>query len=189
MKNLKFIALFLAAMPLIISCSDDDDSTPEIINEEEVITDVTLTFTDGNGEETTYTFTDPQYRDENYVVPTIQLMSGETYQVETNFYNNSNPNDPEVITEEVIEEKDEHFVTYGFQNLAIDITRTDGASTTDSEGVQIGLSTQWIAGNPSSGDVIVSLIHQPTEKITDPAEGSYTGGETDVQVTFDVEIQ
>ncbi|MDR6299745.1 hypothetical protein [Mesonia maritima] len=189
MKNLKFMALFLAAVPFISSCSDDDDGSPEIINEEEVITDVSLTFTNESGDETTYTYTDPQYRDENYVAPTIQLTSGETYQVEANFYNNSNPNDPEVITEEIMEERDDHFLTYDFVDAEINLTRTDGEQSTDSDGIKIGLSTQWIAGSAENGEVVVSLIHQPTEKITNPAEGSFTGGETDAQVTFALEIQ
>jgi len=189
MKNFKILALFLVIAPFISSCSSDDDNTPPVINEEEVITDVTLTFTNGSEETTTYTFTDPQFRDENYIAPVITLTSGETYQVETNFFNNSDPNDPEVITEEIEEERDDHFLTYGFTTDEVVLTRTDGALSTDSDGIQIGLSTQWVAGNPVSGDVVVSLIHQPTEKNTDPAEGSVTGGETDVEVTFDLEIQ
>jgi len=189
MKNLKILALFLAIAPFISSCSSDDDSSPSVINEEEVITDVTLTFTNATEGTTTYTFTDPQFRDENYVAPVITLTSGETYQVEAGFFNNSDPSDPEVITEEIEEERNDHFLTYGFTTDEIELTRTDDATSTDSDGIQIGLSTQWVAGNTGSGDVVVSLIHQPTEKNTDPAEGSVTGGETDVEVTFDLEIQ
>lgn len=189
MKNLKFITLLLITLISVTSCSSDDDSAPEIINEEEVITDVTLTFTDANSNATTYTFTDPQYRDENYVAPTILLASGETYQVETNFYNNSDPNDPEAITEEVMEERDDHFLTYGFVDSDISLTRTDGAMSTDSNGIQIGLSTQWVAGAAGNGEAIVSLIHKPESKDTSNPNGAVVGGETDVQVSFDVEIQ
>jgi hypothetical protein len=189
MKKFKILALFLAIVPFISSCSSDDDNTPAVINEEEVITDVTLTFTNATEGTATYTFTDPQFRDENYVAPVISLTSGETYQVEANFFNNSDPSAPEIITEEIEEERDDHFLTYGFTTDEVALTRTDGATSTDSDGIQIGLSTQWIAGNATSGSVVVSLIHQPTVKSTDPAEGSVTGGETDVEVTFDLEIQ
>ncbi|SHI69060.1 hypothetical protein SAMN04488096_103336 [Mesonia phycicola] len=187
MKHLKLLALFLAIVPFISSCSSDDDS-PEIINEEEVITDVTLTFTNSTEGSVTYTYTDPQYRDDSYVAPVISLTSGETYEVETNFYNNSDPEDPELITEEVEEESDDHFLTYGFSDVDIEFTRTDGANSTDSDGVQIGLSTEWVAGTTGTGSVLVSLVHQPTEKITDPEEGAVVGGETDAAVTFDLEI-
>ena len=188
MKNLKILALFLAIVPFVSSCSSDDDS-PEIINEEEVITDVTLTFTNATEGTVTYTYTDEQYRDDSYVTPVISLTSGETYEVEANFYNNSDPDDSELITEEIEEEKDDHFLTYGFSDAEVEFTRTDGDISTDSDGIQIGLSTQWIAGTAGTGDVVVSLIHQPTEKITDPEEGSVVGGETDAEVTFSLEIQ
>lgn len=187
MKNLKLLALFITAIAFT-SCSDDDDA-PEVINEEEVITDVTLTFTNESNEETTYTFTDPQYRDENYVEPVILLNEGEIYQVETNFYNNSNPQDPELITTEVQEERDDHFVTYSFSEASIDLNRTDSEASTDSNGVQIGLFTEWITTETSSGEVMVRLIHQPESKDTSDGYGSFTGGETDVEVSFDVEIQ
>jgi len=183
------LALFLAIVPFISSCSSDDDNTPEIINEEEVITDVTLTFTNAAEGSVTYTYTDEQYRDDSYVAPVISLTSGETYEVETNFYNNSDPEDPELVTEEVEEESDDHFLTYGFSNADVELTRTDSAISTDSDGVQIGLSTEWVAGAAGTGSVLVSLVHQPTEKITEPADGAVVGGETDAAVTFELEIQ
>ena len=187
MKNLKFIALCITATAFITSCSSDD-SAPKVINEEEVITDVSLSFSNEAGEITTYTFTDPQYRDENYVAPLISLISGEAYQVEANFYNKSNPGDPELLTEEIQEERDDHFLTYAFTEVNVDLSRTDGSLSTDNNGIQIGLSTQWLAGSTGNGAVTLKLIHQATEKVTTPAEGSFSGGETDVQVSFDMEV-
>ncbi|WP_417885469.1 hypothetical protein [Zunongwangia sp.] len=189
MKKLKFLSIFLFTSVLLTSCSDDDDNIPEPVNEEEVITDVTLTFTNKAGEETVYTYTDPQYRDNSYTAPVIMLNSGETYDVEANFYNNSNPNDPEVVTEEITEEKNDHFLVYNFDAAEINLTRTDGAKTTDDNNVQIGLFTKWVAGDAAIGTAQVSLIHQPTNKDTTDPNGSYTGGETDAEVSFAVEIQ
>jgi len=187
MKKLKFIALGIASTAFIASCSKDD-SAPQIINQEEVITDVSLSFSNEAEEVSTYTFTDPQYRDENYIAPIISLEKGKTYQVEANFYNKSNPNEIEVLTEEILEERDDHFITYAFTEVNVDLSRTDGPLSTDSNGVQIGLSTQWLAASAGNGAVIVKLIHQPTEKITTPAEGLFSGGETDAQVSFEVKV-
>lgn len=187
MKKLKFIALYILVVASIFSCSSDD-STPKVINQEEVITDVSLSFSNEAGEVFIYSFTDPQYRAEDYVAPVISLESGKTYQVEANFYNISNPEEPELLTEEIQEERDDHFLTYDFTEVHVDLSRTDGPLSTDSDGVQIGLSTQWIAGEAGNGTLILKLIHQATEKITTPAEGSFTGGETDVQVIFEIEI-
>lgn len=189
MKSLKFLSVFFIAGLSLTACSDDDDNTPEPVNEEEVITDVSLTFTNDEGQETTYTFTDPQFRDDSYVAPVISLTEGETYQVEADFFNNSNPQDPEVITEEIQEEADDHFLIYQFNNATVDLMRTDGAASTDSNGIQIGLSTVWTATATSNGSVVVSLIHEAETKDTSDGYGSFTGGGTDAEVSFDLEIQ
>ena len=42
MKTTKCIALALIAIINLTACSSDDDSTPEVINEEEVITTITV---------------------------------------------------------------------------------------------------------------------------------------------------
>ena len=47
---MKIFKYALLAIPfLYFSCSDDDDNTPEPINEEEVITTMTVTLTDAMG--------------------------------------------------------------------------------------------------------------------------------------------
>ncbi|MDT0294080.1 hypothetical protein ACFQ3R_06140 [Mesonia ostreae] len=187
MRNLKFIALSIVTSAFIASCSSDD-SAPQIINQEEVITDVSLSFINESGGVSIYSYTDPQYRAEDYVAPVISLESGKTYQVEANFYNISNPEEPELLTEEIQEERDDHFLTYAFTEINVDLSRTDGPLSTDTNGIQIGLSTQWQVGEPGDGTLTLRLIHQATEKITTPAEGSFTGGETDAQVSFEVEV-
>lgn len=189
MKNLKYSLLFLVSVLGLTSCSNDDDSAPEAVNETEVITNVTLTFTDDAGTSKTYTYTNPRYRDDSYTAPNIQLESGKTYQVMANFYDKSDPDNPEVKTNEIIEEKDDHFLEYRFTNVNIGLSRTDGDETTDSNGVQIGLHTQWVAGDAGNGTVQVTLVHQPETKDPSDPIGNHTGGETDAQVAFDLTIQ
>lgn len=186
MKTIPFTLFSLLFLTLITSCSDDD--APEIINEEEVITDVTLTFVNEANETQTYTYTDPSYRDENYQEPVIMLKPGSTYQVELQFFNKSNPQDIEDITNEVREERNDHFVTYAFGQVAVDLTRNDSASGIDAAGIPIGLNTIWETQTAGNGTLVVKLIHEPTLKdVTNPM-GSFTGGETDVEVAFQIQI-
>ncbi len=186
MNKFKFLLFALIVSFIAVSCDKDDDD-PEAVNEEEVITDVTLTFTDAEGTATTYTYTDPSYRSDDYVAPEIELTSGETYTVSANFYNNSG-DESEVITEEITEEKDDHFLEFAFSDTNVTLSRSD-ADVIDSNGIHIGLVTSWVAGEASTGSVTVTLIHEPTSKddTTDP-NGSHTGGSTDAQVSFDLTI-
>jgi len=188
-KNFKIAAIAIIAAVAFSACSDDDDGNPEPVNESEVITDVTLTFTGEDGSSEIYTFKGPQYRGDNYVDPVIDLTSNEVYNVEANFFDRSNPDDPETITSEVMEESDAHFLEYDFNGVDIELTRTDGEMSTDSDGVQIGLSTEWVAQSASEGQVTVTLIHEASSKDTSNPNGDHEGGETDAMVDFGLNVQ
>ncbi len=188
MKTIKILSILFISVLSFTACSSDDD-LPQVINEEEVITDVSLEITNATGETAVYTFTDPQYRDETYVSPVILLEENATYMVEARFYNKSNPNNPEDITAEIKEERNAHFVTYAFANANVDLERTDGADAIDSDGIPIGISTKWTTNATASGEMVVRLIHEAEVKdITNP-NGSVVGGETDVEAIFDLEIE
>lgn len=182
-KSLLYIGLII----ICSSCLNDDD-IPKQVNETEVITDVDLIFKDENGNESTYTYTDPKYRTEDYQDPVINLTIQSTYQVNVVFWDRSNPDDIEDVTEEVMDEKDDHFVEYRFYENAIDLVRTDEEESTDIDGIQIGLSTQWTTTEAGEGAVQVTLIHKPEVKETEDPMGDHTGGETDAEVTFDLEV-
>lgn len=189
MKTINYSIIFFIAAFSLTSCTRDDDNPPKVVNESEVITDVTLTFKDDAGTSKIYTYTNPLYRDDDYIEPLIQLEQDKTYQVMADFYDKSDPDNPEVQTEEITEEKDDHFLEYQFTDVNIGLTRTDPAETTDNNGVQIGLHTQWVAEQAGTGKVQVTLIHQPETKETNNPNGNHTGGETDVEVLFDLNIQ
>ena len=87
MKTSKLLPVFFVAAMALSSCSKDNND-PEVVNEQEVISDVTVTITDDVGASTTYTYTDPLYRPDGYVDPNIVLASGKTYTANINFYNN-----------------------------------------------------------------------------------------------------
>ena len=102
------------------------------------------------------------------------------------FYDASDASEVDNITEEVIEEADEHFVfieTAG-ANLTIASSSTD---ITDSNSVGINLRTVWTTSAASTGTARVYLIHEPNTK--SGSSRNDFGGETDVEVNFPVTIQ
>lgn len=187
MSTIKY-ALILCLTLVCASCLNDDD-IPRQVNETEVITDVNLVFTDENGMQSTYTYTDPKYRTEDYEDPIILLNPNSTYSVEIEFWDRSNPDDVEDVTEEVMEEKDDHFVEYRFYQIDVSLTRTDNEESIDTNGIAIGLHTQWTTADPAEGAAQITLIHKPETKETDDPLGNHIGGETDAEVTFDLKVE
>lgn len=188
MKFLKISLCLLFVSLTSISCSSDD--VPEPVSQKAVITDLTLTFTDASGEVTKYTYTDPEYRDNSYEDPAIELKSGETYQVQFNVFNYSNPDNPILKTEKIKQLKNLHFITYDFQGIAIDFSRTDGPESTHDAGddYQLGLDTEWVAGAAAEGAASVVLHHDVVSSSDEPATGSATGGKIGVEHEFPVVI-
>ena len=116
MKNVKFLATAIFATVLFVSCSNDDD-TPEPVNEEEVITTLTVTLSpNGGGTAITLQTRDLDGDGPNAPVVTVSgsLATGVTYSG-TIVLLNETVNPPEIITEEVEEENLDHqfFYTLG----------------------------------------------------------------------------
>lgn len=168
-------ALFILATA--VQCKKD---SPEEINEEEVINRVTLTVTASDNTSTDYTW------NEGDTVPSITLATNTTYNVSIHFYDASDASDVEDITEEVIEEADEHFVFYQVSSAALSISSASN-DIVDTDGTSINLKTQWAAAGASTGAVRVYLIHEPTSKTA--ASRGELGGSTDVELDFPVSIQ
>ena len=93
----------------------------------------------------------------------------------------------EDITVEVQEEAEEH--QFFFQNniSGLIIAYTDE----DENGHPIGLSSKISTTGSGSGTITVTLRHEPNKTAAGVSTGEITnaGGETDIEVTFDVEIQ
>ena len=180
MKTSAFYALLTLAM---LGCSDDD-TTPEIINEDELITTVILTLTPDSGDQVVLTTVDLDGDGPDEPVTTVvgNFSENTQYQGAVQFLNETE--DPaEDITQEVIEEADEHQVFYTIsEGLNIQTTYEDQDSQGNPLGVQITLST----GLASEGSLTVTLRHEPV-KPNDGLESA--GGETDISTSFDVSIQ
>jgi len=182
MKTLKFLTVALVASSLFIGCSKDDN--PQPVNEEELITTMTVTLQpEGGGTDLILEFRDLD--GDGPEEPEIQngiLDEGVTYSGSIVLLNEA-VEEVENITEEVEMENLEHqfFYTIG---SGLDVT-TSGENE-DDEGNILGTTFTLTAGTVSSGELTFTLVHEPTK----PNNGlESAGGETDISVTFDVSVE
>lgn len=191
MKN--YIKLFTIAFIATIgftSCNNDDD-TPDPVNEEEVITTVIATFIpNGGGTNVILTSQDLDGDGPNDPEVTISgpFSSNTNYNGSVQFLNELE-SPAEDITEEVAEEALEHQVFYNITNGIGDITYND----MDSDGNPIGLSFQFqslTTNDPVNGTLTITLKHEPNKEGDGVSDGDITnaGGETDAQVSYNVTV-
>jgi hypothetical protein len=191
MKNyLKLLSIILFTI-VLTSCNSDDD-TPVPVNEEEVITTVIATFVpQGGGTSVTLQSTDLDGDGPNEPVFTISgsFASNSNYSGSVQFLNElESPADD--ITEEVQEEALEHQIFYSATSGIGGFTYND----LDSEGNPIGISFSFQSVNtsdPINGTITITLRHEPNKDGEGVSEGNIAnaGGDTDIQVTFNVTVQ
>lgn len=168
----------------LFSCADDDDATPQqpiSPNDAELITTVNLEFTDQNQNVSVFSFKDLDGDGGNPpVIDTIKLNKNQSYTVSAIFLDESDSNDVEDITEEILEEDDEHLICFDIENIdGLTIRRTDSDGT-----YEVGLASMWNVSDTAvatNGVVRLTLKHQPGVK-----DGSCAPGDTDVEVDFPV---
>ena len=200
-KNLhtkSITALFLFI--LIFACSKDEDPVPA--NEEEAITLVTLEVSKvGSSETIKYDFeveghdhddheeeTDDDHDDHDGEHTEIELEANSSYNVSMFIYNDTDPNNIEDITLEIIEEKDEHQIFYAITNeLSGFSIKSASDDTLDSNGSPLFNKTTWTTTGETSGDVVGYLIHEPTSK-TGKTRTDF-GGATDFEIEFEVHVE
>ena len=185
MKKNKFKAILGAVLLTTLGsisfngCKEVDN--PPNPNEEELITSVVLQFTDTSSNQTsTFKFADPDGAGGNppSQFDTIRLDSHAVYLVSVQFLDESG-NLTVDITKEVKEEAEDHLVCYDWNGLG-NIQVTDQ----DVNGLDLGLEAEFITKSPESGNLVISLKHQPEIK-----DGSCNLGETDVEVSFHLEVE
>ncbi|MFL1894554.1 hypothetical protein ACJRPK_02555 [Aquimarina sp. 2-A2] len=170
-----------AGVTLLFSACGSDDDLPEVINEEETITTVKLNFTEAGSSETKTVVWTENKKD------AITLKADTNYQVSIQFLDESDPNAVDNITEEVIAEKDEHLVYFNSTVKGLSI-KSAANDVIDSNGVAINITTTWQSPvTIESGIVTAFLIHEPLTKVG--TERSDFGGETDIEVSFDVKVE
>lgn len=181
----RFLTLLLVFSTLILStgCGGDDD--PEVENEEEVITSVTLTlFPDNTSQDVvTFGFLDA---DGDGGLPPVTIVDGDLVanSVYTGMVSFGGPDGS--IDGEIVEEGEEHQVFYTNTGLNLTFNYRDQ----DDAGQPIGLSTQVLTGDASQGTLTVILRHEPNKSVMAlPDNPDAAGGSTDAEVNFNVTIQ
>ncbi len=187
MNNIqKLLMLAIIAVISFASCQKDKVEDPNDINEEELITTVSLAFTDSANAANVlnFTFNDPDGEGGNGPTQfdSIKLQANTTYYVAITLLDASG-SEVDTISNEVLEEGVDHQFFFGINDVAITIVYED----TDDNGNPIGLQTKWIVGNVGTGTARVTLKHQPDVKA--PAPGDETQGETDVEIDFPLVIE
>ena len=191
----------LSTVLLFIACDKDDE--PEAENEMEVFTKAIIKVTNlSDSSSETYEFEVEEHdhdHDHNHGVVAafqegdghgdhieIELESSSEYKFEISFLNESDPNNVIDMTEEVIEEADEHHVYYELLGNGISYESTSG-DTMDSNGNALNLVTKWTTTIPTVVDVEAYLIHQPTSKSGGSRDDF--GGATDVEIEFEAHVE
>ena len=185
MKNLKLITLALITLLFTNACSNDDDVTPAPVNEEEIITTITVTLTPaGGGTTITLKTQDLDGDGPNLPVTTVSgdLAASTTYNGSIELLNETE--DPaEDITVEVEEESDEHQFFY---TISTGLNVTTAYSNFDNNSNPLGTAFTITSGAASSGVITFTLRHEPIK----PNTGlDNAGGETDLEASFNIAIQ
>ena len=185
--NNKFKLGFIAATALVMSISacKKDKPLPEP-EENELITKVSLKFTNvaNASDVATVTWSDPD--GDGGVAPTIGTLNlkantAYTFEVSEVLNETASEADERNILNEIIEEADEHLWIYKpATGLNLVVVRTDK----DANNFQIGIKGTAAVGAASTGNLQVTLRHQPGVK-----DGSDTPGSTDFSAAIPVNIQ
>ena len=186
MKKVKFLTISIFAIALFASCSDDD--VPVVVNGEEVITTLSVTLIDydviGPPRQVVMQYQDLDGDGPDAATVTVSgpLSNNTAYDASIVLLNETE--DPaENINEEIQEEDLDHqfFYTVG---SGLDVTTE--YNSFDSAGNPLGLDFYLVTAGASSGGLTFTLRHEPNKPNTGLENA---GGETDIEVTFDITVE
>lgn len=185
MKKALVYTLFSLLLLGLISCEKDD---PVIPNEEEVITTLNYVLTSTTDQSmVTFSFQDLDGDGgDTPVVSTGTLNANTTYIGEVTLLNEQE-SPAENITLEVEEEADEHQFFYTSSVSGLSIAYADQ----DADGNPVGIETMLTTGDAGTGTLTIILRHEPNKSGSGVSSGDITnaGGESDIEVTFNVTVQ
>lgn len=199
MNTRKFLSILAVGSLLFASCSNDDDS-PAPVNEEELITKMTVSLV-GGGQTINLIVTDEDGADGP--TPPKVTVSGDL-SVNT-VYNgtvellNESVNPVETINEEIEAEADEHQFFYTANsslNIATtytdkesDYKKEDGTAFTSTN--PVGLKFTVTTTDAGTGAFTVTLRHEPNKSASGVTNGDITnaGGNTDITQAFDITVK
>ncbi|WP_396211089.1 type 1 periplasmic binding fold superfamily protein [Flavobacterium sp.] len=172
-----------------IACDKDDNPIAPPVNEEELITTVKVTLTNGTN---VVTLTSKDLDGPNQPVLTVvgTLIANTTYDGVVELLDETK-NPVDIVSEEIEESEEEKREHQFFYNLT-GLTGSTVYSDFDSNGNPIGLNFSYTTGAASTGSFTITLRHLPIKTAAGVASGDITnaGGSTDAQATFnDLVIQ
>ena len=184
MKNLSILAIAVVAIVSLIACSKND---PQPINEDELITTITTTLK--NGSETTTL----EYKDldgDGPYEPSVNVsgnLKAATSYIGTVTFLNETTNPIGNITEEILAEGVDHQLFF----QAPSAIGTFAYADQDANGKPIGLSFTLTTGAATTGNLTVTLRHQPNKSADGVATGDITnaGGATDAVVNYPIVVE
>lgn len=184
MKANKYIAFLFVGGLLLSSCSSDDDN-PAPVNEEEVITTLTVTLTPED-DSPVVTLESRDLDGDGPNPPVISVsgpLAGNTTYTGSIELLNETVSPPEDITEEVAEEADEHQFFFSSTGAISSISYLDEDGGGNPLGLEFSLST--LTAGPTT--LLITLRHEPKK----PNDGTLAdaGGETDLAQTFSLLVQ
>lgn len=190
-KNLKFGTIALLATVSFTSCSKDDKET-KAVNEEEVITTVTAVYTPvGGGTAITLKSKDLDGDGANAPVVTVSgsFEKNKTYNGAVT-YKNELANPVVDITLEIIQEAVDHQLFYQKTGTLNAFTYATTSSNFDKNGKPVGLQSVFTTTNAASGNITITLRHQPNKNGANVSSGDIANaaGSTDAEVTFAISV-
>jgi len=188
--NTKFLTfgMSIAILALFSSCDKD----PVVPNEEELITTVNYTLTPvSTGQTVTYTFLDIDGDGGNApIISTIgELKSGTSYNGVLTLLNEAG-NPSQNITEEIEAEDKDHQLFFAVSGGTVG-KMVISYDDKDANNQPLGLKTKVSTTGTGTGKLMITLRHLPNKSATGVSTGNITnaGGETDIEVNFDIVIK
>lgn len=179
-------------------CGDDDVASED--NQGQIITDVTLSFTDPDGGSLEVTASDSDgLAPGTTVTGDIRLDPNTVYVLSVTLENKEDPGNVENITQRIQQQDNEYMLFFGWTGQMFDSptglgnigagNRSNNVNYQDQDenGQPLGLTTIWNTGTETaSGDFRVILKHQPGVK---SATSSSADGETTIDLTFFILVE
>lgn len=180
---MKTLLLPLLLLAVIFSACEKED--PVIPNEEELITTLIYRLeplsAGGDVVELKFQDLDGDGGDAP-IITTSPLKANTTYQGSITLLNELDT-PPDNITEEVEEEGLEHQIFYVIDELKLGVEYMDS----DLDGNPVGLITSLTTSDATSASLKIILRHEPKKPNDGTPEDA--GGETDIEVAFDITIE
>ena len=180
-----FLSLICIGTLTLSSCDDDD---PVIPNEEELITTLRYILTPASGSPIVIlSFQDVDGDGGNAPIIMGGILTANTVYSGSLELLNEAASPTANISDEIEEEKEDHQFFFSSTLAEVTVEYDD----LDNNGNPVGLSTKLTTGAAGNGILNIVLRHQPDKSASGVGAGdiSNAGGETDIEVEFEIIVQ